>query len=53
MFLSAAEVRVGGCLERVGGCLQPDSLGILHLRTEHKRQEQKIKKKQQLPFTVL
>ena len=24
MFLSAAEVRVGGCLERVGGCLQPD-----------------------------
>ena len=25
MFLSAAEVRVGGCLERVGGCLQPDS----------------------------
>ena len=27
MFLSAAEVRVGGCLERVGGCLQLDSLG--------------------------
>ncbi|CAL8280682.1 unnamed protein product [Boreogadus saida] len=26
MFLSAAEVRVGGCLERVGGCLQLDSL---------------------------
>ncbi|CAL8348688.1 unnamed protein product [Boreogadus saida] len=24
MFLSAAEVRVGGCLERVGGCLQLD-----------------------------
>ena len=26
MFLSAAEVPVGGCPERVGGCLQLDSL---------------------------
>ena len=28
MFLSAAEVPVGGCPERVGGCLQLDSLGV-------------------------
>ena len=39
MFLSAAEVRVGGCLERVGGCLQPDPSQTLPFR--RRRSDQK------------